>query len=85
MNFTYLGKDKLDCPILILEDAEKIPNFFLSKSSGFFLEKMQNRVGSSKKSIGSKKSLFVAKLHALQYFRRVLKTKICEFHILTPN
>ena len=75
---------KLDFPILILEDAKKIPNFF-EQIARFFLEKMQNRVGSSKKSIGSKKSLFVAKLHALQYFRRVLKTKICEFHILTPN
>ena len=84
MNFTYLGKDELDCPILILEDAKKIPNFF-EQIARVFLEKMQNRVGSSKKSIGSKKSLFVAKLHALQYFRRVLKTKICEFHILAPK
>ncbi len=84
MNFTYLGKDELDCPILTLEDAKKIPNFFWANRP-FFLEKMQNQVGSSKKSIGSKKYLFVPKLRALQYFRRVLKTKICEFHILTHN
>ncbi len=63
---------------------KKIPNFF-EQIARFFLEKMQNRVESSKKSIGSKKYLFVAKLHALQYFRKVLKTKICEFHILAPN
>ncbi len=75
---------KLDFKILILEDAKKNPNFFWANRP-VFLEKMQNRVGSSKKSIRSKKSLFVAKLHGLQYFRRVVKNKICEFHILTPN
>ena len=76
---------KHDFPILILEDARKKIKIFFEQIVRNFLEKMQNRVGSSKKSIGSKKSLFVAKLHALQYFRKVLKTKICEFHILVPN
>ena len=75
---------KLDFTILILEDAKKIQTFFWANRPEF-LEKMQNLVGSSKKSIISQKSLFVAKLHALQYFRKVLKTKICEFHILAPN